>query len=198
MGPISPMGLMGGMGPMGPMPCPPPQKSSPAGSNSSYGFCEKVSKRVYLSNQASLMSTSVGPFRCLATMMSAWPWTLHLLGFLAGMIHFLAVDEHHHVGVLLDGPRLAEVAQLADGGPPCPPPPAGSIGPGKAGGYSIRGRGISAAGPSSPPALAAGRGDRRAGSVAGSRSPKSPGPASASNAGHRRQFPSPCGPACRR
>ena len=66
----------------------------------------------------------VGPWRCLPMMTSATP--VHLVhqvlpflmlggvgaGLLAGEVIFLAVDEEHHVGILLDGAGLSEVGQL--------------------------------------------------------------------------------------
>ena len=65
---------------------------------------------MYLSNHANLMS-SFAAVPLLGHDDVGLAQHVHLLGLLAGMIHFLAVDEHDHVGVLLDGPRLAEVAQ---------------------------------------------------------------------------------------
>ena len=66
----------------------------------------------------------VGPWRCLPMMTSATPVTRFICschskcscgvgpGLLAGEIIFLAVDEQHHVGVLLDRARLAQVGEL--------------------------------------------------------------------------------------
>ena len=63
------------------------------------------------SRQRSFTSPT-GPFRCLAMIRSALPIELAFLGFLADRCEFFAMDEHHHVGVLLDGPAFPQVAQL--------------------------------------------------------------------------------------
>ena len=58
----------------------------------------------------------MGPFRCLATMISAmWrgyscPW-VGLLPLLLGGVDVLPVDEHHHVGILLDAAAVPQVGE---------------------------------------------------------------------------------------
>ena len=56
-------------------------------------------------------TSPVGPLRCLRIEqvgLAADP----LAVLLVRLIVLVAVDEHHHVGVLLDGARLAQVAEL--------------------------------------------------------------------------------------
>ena len=78
--------------------------------NSSYSGCWKFSKRVNSCSQVSLMSP-MGPLRCLRISRSAWPFTRSRSSSFVLVVLF-AVNEHHDVGVLLDGARFAQVAEL--------------------------------------------------------------------------------------
>ena len=48
----------------------------------------------------------IGPLRCLATMISAWPLSVRVR-----VVDLVAVDEHHDVGVLLETADFAEVGE---------------------------------------------------------------------------------------
>ena len=87
--------------------------------------CARFQNRVNRPSKAS-STVPMGPWRCLPMMTSALPWTLfhhrlpggHLVEFVvAGLfafaVVFLAEDEHHHVGVLLDRAGFAEVGRAA-------------------------------------------------------------------------------------
>ena len=66
----------------------------------------RVSKRVKDRRNANC-TVSVGPLRCLAMISLALPQRR-----IARIVILGTIEEHDHVGVLLDGARLAQVAQL--------------------------------------------------------------------------------------